>query len=76
MRTGKSRAPAWVLFFLAPVVGELLSTSAPPAEFFKPIIFLVLCILYGGGAIIVRELTIRWEKGWPTLPGMLNEDAP
>jgi hypothetical protein len=59
--------PALVLFFLAPVVGELLSGSAPPAEFFNPFALLLLGILYGGGAILVRELRVRWNKGWPTV---------
>ncbi len=59
--------PAVVLFFLAPAVGELMSGSAPPAEFFNPFTFTFLAILYGGGAILARELTHRWGKGWPTL---------
>jgi hypothetical protein len=60
-------SPAWVLFIVAPVVGELLSGSAPPAEFFTPFGLIALPLLYGGGAIICRELTHRWGKGWPTL---------
>jgi len=69
-RTRKQRrlcSPALVLLFLAPVLGELLSGSAPPAEFFQPFGFILLTILYGGGAILARELTHRWDKGWPTL---------
>ncbi len=49
------------------MVGELLSGSAPPAEFFSPFGLLVLTILYGGGAILVRELIHRWRKGWVSL---------
>jgi len=60
-------SPAIVLLFLSPIIGELLSGSAPPAEFFNPLGFVMLTILYGGGAILVRELTYRWGKGWPTL---------
>jgi hypothetical protein len=60
-------SPAIVLLFLSPIIGELLSGSAPPAEFFNPLGFIMLTILYGGGAILVRELTYRWGKGWPTL---------
>jgi hypothetical protein len=59
--------PAWVLFFLSPVVGELLSGSAPPIEFFNPFSILVLTALYGGGALIIRELSFRWQKGWRTI---------
>jgi hypothetical protein len=59
--------PLCVLFLLAPAIGELLSGSAPPAEFFNPLGFIMLSILYGGGAIIVRELKVRWQKGWLSL---------
>lgn len=59
--------PALVLFFLAPMIGELLSGSAPPVEFFNPFVLLVLSALYGSGAILVRELRLRWGKGWPTV---------
>ena len=59
--------PALVLYFLAPVIGELLSGSAPPVEFFNPFGLLVLPALYGSGAILARELALRWEKRWPTI---------
>jgi hypothetical protein len=63
----KSYLLALTLFFLAPTIGELLSGSAPPAEFFNPISLLVLAALYGSGAILIRELRVRWNKGWPTV---------
>jgi len=66
-RMKKLLSPAFVLFFLSPVIGELLSGSAPPVEFFNPIGLMILSVLYGGGAILVRELTHRWGKSWPTL---------
>ena len=67
--------PALALFFLAPMLAELLSGSAPPVEFFNPFALLVLPALYGSGAILVRELCVRWlalsgaegAKGWPTV---------
>lgn len=59
--------PALVLYFLAPALGELLSGSAPPAEFFNPLSLLILTALYGGGALLVRERTLRWGKRWPTI---------
>ena len=61
------RKPGWVLFFLSPMIGELLSGSSPPAEFFQPFPLLVLAALYGSGAILIREVTLRWKKGWPTI---------
>lgn len=59
--------PAIVLFVLSPAVGELLSGSSPPSEFFNPFNFFLLAFLYGGGAILVRELVVRWRKGWLSL---------
>jgi hypothetical protein len=59
--------PALILFLLAPVIAELLSGSAPPAEFFNPVVFLLLASLYGSGAIVARELRIRWRKSYGSL---------
>jgi hypothetical protein len=63
----KRISPALVLFFFAPAVGELLSGSAPPAEFFTPLALIILTALYGGGALLIREQTLRWGKRWPTI---------
>jgi len=38
--------PALALFLLAPAIGELLSGSAPPAEFFTPFGLLMIVCLY------------------------------
>jgi len=59
--------PALVLSVLAPAIAELLSGSAPPAEFFNPIAFVLLVSLYGSGAIIIRELKVRWNKSYVSL---------
>jgi hypothetical protein len=56
--------PALGLFFLAPAIGELLSGSSPPLEFFNPFSLFLLCLMYGGGALLVREAVFRWRKGW------------
>lgn len=60
-------SPALILFFLAPAVGELLSGSSPPLEFFNPLSLALETLLYGGGAILVREAATRWGKGWGTI---------
>ena len=60
-------APGIFLFFIAPIVGALLSGSTAPNSLFNPWTLLSLGFLYGGGAIIARELTLYWKKGWPTL---------
>lgn len=59
--------PALVLLLLSPTIGELLSGSSPPMEFFNPFGFTMLVLLYGCGAVIVRELKVRWRKGLGSL---------
>jgi hypothetical protein len=60
--------PPWLaLLLLAPAMGELLSGSAPPAEFFQPFGFTIMVVLYGCGAIVCREIKVRWRKGVGTL---------
>src|ERR1700687_174498 len=51
----KSIAPALALFFLATV-----SIQNIVALFF-------LAPLYGGGALLIREVTRRARRGWPTI---------
>ncbi|HLI84349.1 MAG TPA: sugar transferase [Bryobacteraceae bacterium] len=58
---------ALLLALAAPAIAELLSTSAPPAEFFVPWVFCLFVAFYGGSAVTIRELAIRWGKGWPTI---------
>jgi len=58
------------LIFFAPFVGEGLSTSTPVYEWLNPLVIILLVFLYGFGALIIRELLIRWGKGsegWLTL---------
>jgi hypothetical protein len=59
--------PALVLFLLSPMVAELLTSSSPPMAFFTPFGLLVMPCLYGSGALLARELVLRWDKGWPSL---------
>jgi hypothetical protein len=61
------RWPIITLLILAPATGELLSGSAPPLEFFNPLTLLTLIALYGGGALLIRELARRWGKGWVSI---------
>ena len=56
--------PALALWLVAPIFGELFSGSSPLNEYIQPLTFLTLSLLYGCGAIIVRELVVRWKKGW------------
>jgi len=64
----KNRWAVVVLFFLAPALAELLTGSAPPVEFLSVPGFVLMSALYGSGAILIRELRVRWKKGyWPTV---------
>ncbi|WIG59364.1 MAG: hypothetical protein OJF49_002111 [Ktedonobacterales bacterium] len=55
------------LFFLAPMVGEMLSGSTPPAQFINPAMALYLATFYGSGAILIRELARRRGLGWANI---------
>ena len=57
--------PGMALYLLSPAIAELCSGSTPLLSywFFWP----VLCLMYGGGAILIREAAVRWGKGWPTI---------
>lgn len=56
-------SPSMFLLFFAPFIGELLSGHQPPLDFFNPLTFILTALPYGFGALIVRELTIRWGGG-------------
>jgi hypothetical protein len=56
--------PALALFLLSPAIGELLSGSSPPLEFFNPFSFLLLASLYGSGAVLIRELKTHWHRDY------------
>jgi hypothetical protein len=57
-------APAVALYFLAPLVAEFLLGDFPVT--YLPLL-LVVAPMYGGGAILVREVTRRTGRGWPTI---------
>ena len=57
----KQALPAVGLFFLSPVVGEMLlgATSADALALLP-----ILALLYGGGALLIRDLVRRTGRGW------------
>jgi hypothetical protein len=62
------RIPPWLtLLLLAPLLGEIVSGHQPPLELCNPISVALLMLPYGLGALICRELTRRWKKGWVSL---------
>jgi hypothetical protein len=56
-------APAILLFFLAPLVAEFVLGDLTFAQIGA---FFALAPLYGGGAILIREIVRRSGRGWPT----------
>jgi hypothetical protein len=59
--------PALALWLIAPVFGELFSGSTPLNEYLSPLTVLVFGMLYGSGAILVREIGVHVRGGWRSL---------
>lgn len=57
-------APAVILFFLAPFIAEYLLGDLPITMLSS---LLVLAPMYGGGALLIREVVRRTGRGWPTI---------
>jgi len=57
-------APAVLLFFLSPLVAEFLLGDFPITLLF---LVLVFAPMYGGGALVIRELVRRTGRGWPSI---------
>ena len=60
----RSIPAAVTLFFLAPIVAEFLLGDFPAT--WLPLL-IILAPMYGGGALLIRELTRRTGRGWPTI---------
>jgi len=56
--------PALGLFFTAPLVAEFLLGNLP-VKFLPALI--VLAPMYGGGALLIREVVRRTGRGWPSI---------
>jgi hypothetical protein len=57
-------APAIALYFLAPLISEFLLGDFPIT---KLGIILILAPMYGGGALLIREIARRTGGGWPMI---------
>src|SRR5208282_6295453 len=57
-------APAIGLFFVAPLVAEYLLGDLPIKMLGA---LVILAPMYGGGAILIREVVRRTVRGWPTI---------
>lgn len=60
----RRRSPVFALFFLAPLVGEFFLGDFPIT--LLPLLF-VFAPMYGGAAVLIREVTRRTGRGWPTM---------
>jgi hypothetical protein len=60
----RSILAAVTLFFIAPIVAEYLLGDFA-ITFLSPLI--IMTPMYGGGALLIRELTRRSSRGWPTI---------
>jgi hypothetical protein len=58
-------APAVALFFLAPLCGEFLIGNVSIEAL--AVGLLILAPMYGGGALVIREVARRAGRGWPTI---------
>jgi hypothetical protein len=56
--------PVAFLLLLSPLVAELLWGTTTVSD---PIGFLAQIGLYGGGAVLIREVVHRWRGGWPSI---------
>src|SRR5271167_633822 len=57
-------APAIGLFFIAPLVAEFLLGDLPIKMLGT---LVILAPMYGGGALIIREVVRRTGRGWPSI---------
>ena len=60
----KRIAPALLLFVLSPLIAEYLSGSMSMSQIGT---LPFMAMLYGGGAILARELARRMHRGWATI---------
>lgn len=58
---------ALLLALASPMIAELLSSSAPPLQFFVPWMFVLFVLFYGCCALLIREFSVRWGQGWSSI---------
>jgi hypothetical protein len=52
------------LYFLSPLIGEMISGSTPFLLFIQPFSLIFLPLLYGSSAILIHEVMVRRHLGW------------
>ncbi len=63
----RTRAAIVALFFLSPLIAEVISSSTPPATLLTLFPWLALPAFYGSGALLAREIVRRRGWGWENL---------
>ena len=61
------RRSKWLLVLTILLLGtsvELAVGSSPPSEFFHPVPIVLFLMLYGAGALLVREFALLTHSGW------------
>ncbi len=56
--------PAFSLLVLAPLISEYLLGSLSFGQLW---LFPIMLPMYGGGALLIRELARSFGRGWPTI---------
>lgn len=64
MSTLRRIAPALALLIVAPLIAEFLLGDFNVRQIGFVVVFIPV---YGAGALLVREITLRARRGWPTL---------
>ncbi|MFZ1022821.1 MAG: hypothetical protein WAN87_01640 [Thermoplasmata archaeon] len=67
-----SRRPLLALIILSPGIAEFMTGSTPIDELVYDPLGLAIGILgllglYGAGVLLIREITVIWKEGWPTI---------
>src|SRR4051812_25739639 len=59
----RSTGPVVAIALVAPFLGEVVSMATPPLDLLRPWNLALMVALYGGGALICRELAHRYRLG-------------
>jgi hypothetical protein len=62
--TRRGMAPAFTLMILAPVIAEVLSGATKLSYIFA---LIPEILVWGGGALLIREIVRRWDGGWTSV---------
>ncbi len=60
----RPNTPAVTLIVISPFIGEVLNGATRISYIFA---FLPQLMVWGCGALIIREIAHRWRAGWPTI---------